>query len=154
VKYKTSIAIGVIIATLLGAAAAGGAGTFYFYSSYQSAKSGKSKAEANMRAAQKTREMLKIELDAAKEKLKGKGDTATGTVGRHPLTGMSPVEVVKLMMTFQGEDLSKFAVKENTNTGIKAEVLVGPLNSEFNKAYEFVKQDGEWIPINVKNVGT
>lgn len=153
-KHGTSIAIGVIIAILLGTTAAGGAGTFYYYTSYKSAKTAKTTAEKKMRAAEKTREDLKIELNAAQEKLKGKSDTATGTVKRHPLTGMTPVDIVKLMLTFQGEDLTKLTVKQNTNDGIKAEVLVGPLNKDFNKAYEFVRQDEEWIPINVKNTGT
>lgn len=155
-KTGPKITLTVFILILLAVAAAGVGGTVYLYSSYSSMKADKAKAEADMRAAQTQREMLKIELDAAKEKLKNttSGGGTSGPVNRHPLTGMTPVDIVKLTLTLKGEDVTKFAVKENSNDGKKAEVWVGPLNSEFGKAYVFAKQDGEWILYDIKAIGT
>lgn len=152
-KKSGKIALGIFIAILLIVAAAGVAGTFYFYSSSKVMKADKTKAEADTRAAQTAREMLKIELDDAKKKLTGNKDDTTGPVTRHPLSGMTPVEIVKLDLTLKGEDVAKFAIKENGNNGSKAEVWVGPLNSEFGKAYDFAKQDGEWILFDVRSIG-
>ncbi len=117
-------------------------------------KAAKTKAEADVKKAESEREALKIELDDVKEKLEGKKGKTGETITRHPLTGMTPVDIVKLALTLKGEDVAKFAVKQNSNDGIKADVWVGPLNSEFGKAYDFAKQDGEWILYDIRNLGT
>lgn len=152
-KAASRIALTIFIFILLIVATAGVGGSAYLYSSYKSMKADKANAEATARTAQKAREMLKIELDDAKEKLKNKKDDGSGPVTRHPLTGMTPVDIVKLDLTLKGEDVTKFAIKENSNNNSKAEVWVGPLNSEFGKAYDFVKQDGEWVLVDIRNLG-
>ncbi|MFA5866767.1 MAG: hypothetical protein WC891_02215 [Actinomycetota bacterium] len=153
-KTASRIALGLFITVLIIVAVAGVGGSVYLYSSYKSMKADKAKAEADVKKAQSEREALKIELDDVKEKLAGKKDGTSGPVTRHPLTGMTPVDIVKLALTLKGEDVTKFAVKQNSNDGSKAEVWIGPLNSEFGKAYDFAKQDGEWILYDIRNLGT
>jgi hypothetical protein len=152
-KKASKIALGIFITVLIIVAAAGVTGTVYLYSSYKSMKAEVAKAEADVKKAQSERETLKIDLDAANKKLKGKKDDTTGAITRHPLTGMTPVEIVKFALTLKGEDITKFAFKENMNNGSKAEIWVGPLNSEFGKAYDLVTQDGEWILYDVRAIG-
>ncbi len=153
-KTASRIALGLFITVLIIVAVAGVGGSVYLYSSYTSMKADKAKAEADVKKAQSQREALKIELDDAKEKLEGKKDGVSGPIARHPLTGMTPVDITKLALTLKGEDVAKFAIKQNSNDGSKAEVWVGPLNAEFGKAYDFAKQDGEWILYDIKNLGT
>jgi hypothetical protein len=152
-KRAGKIALGIFITVLIIVAAAGVSGTVYLYSSYKSMKADVAKADADVKKAQSEREALKIELDDAKEKLKGQKGDGSGPVTRHPLSGMTPADIVKLALTLKGEDVTKFAVKENSNNGSKAEVWVGPLNSEFGKAYDFAIQDGEWILYDVRAIG-
>jgi hypothetical protein len=153
-KRAPRIALGIFITVLIIVAAAGVAGTVYLYSSQKSMRAEVVKADADIKKAQSEREALKIELVAAKEKLKGKKGDVSGPVTRHPLTGMTPVEITRLALTLKGEDIDKFAFKENSNNGSKAEVWVGPLNSEFGKAYDFAIQDGEWILYDIRSLAT
>ncbi len=152
-KTASRIALGLFITVLIIVAAAGVGGTVYLYSSYSSMKTDLAKAEADVKKAQSQREALKIELDDAKEKLEGKKDGVTGPITRHPLTGMTPVDITKLALTLKGEDIAKFAFKQNSNDGKKAEVWVGPLNSAFGKAYDYAIQDGEWILYDIRQIG-
>jgi hypothetical protein len=152
-KNASKIALGIFITLLIVVAAGGVSGTVYLYSSYKSMKADIAKADADVKKAQSDRETLKIELDDANKKLKGQKVDGSGPVTRHPLTGMTPVDIVKLDLTLKGEDVAKFAIKENSNSGSKAEVWIGPLNSSFGKSYDFAKQDGEWILYDVRNIG-
>jgi len=153
-KRGPKIALGVFIAILVIAAAAGIGGSVYLFSTQQSMKADKFKAEADLRKIQSDKEMLKIELDDAREKLKNQPAGTSGQVTKHPLTGLTPVDIVKLALTLKGEDLTKLTVQQKTNDGAKAEVWVGPLDSEANSAYDFANQDTEWILIDVRKIGS
>lgn len=72
------------------------------------------------------------------------------------LAGKTPVEVVTIALQQKGETVGKvpggLVLREESNDGIRATVLVGPWQSEFGTAFDLRKYGDEWIIVDKRSI--
>lgn len=149
-KTSAKIILDIVIGILVVAAVAGATGTAYFYNAGQTTKAEKAKAVADGQADRAARQALEIQLAGARNALNNSSTGIVGAINRHPLTGMTPVEITKLALALRGVDVSKFKVIQSGHTDAKSEVWVGPAASDYTTGYYFARQGGEWVLFDIK----